>query len=151
MLGFIYFLFFFWGGCVGSFTEGFVVQFAFFICWGARREEQQKPHKEPCLSFFTRSVKNNSTNNLLHIINTIVMCSEINYIIIHSSETKFQLQNFVTGMICKSNRWPWRDQQVQFYVKVVQKNTFPTVTRMTDIIISVNENSTYISQTFISV
>lgn len=126
----------------------FVVQFVFFICYGGRREEQQKPHKEPCLFFFTASVQNNSTNNLLHIINMVVMCSEINYIIIHSSETKFQLQSLVTGMICKSNCWCWRDQQVQFYVKQVQKNTFPTVTRLTESYLSMKTLHPFLKSLF---
>lgn len=85
-----------------------------FLCFMGKKSKKKNPHKEPCLFFFTVSVQNSSTNNLLHIINIAGMGSEINYVVIHSSETKFQLQNLVIGIICKSNRWPLRDQQVQF-------------------------------------
>lgn len=88
------------------------MDFLYFM--GGEEKSKKTPHKEPSLLFFTGSVQNNSINNPLHTINTVGMCTEMNYIVIYFSETKFQLQNLVTGIICKSNHWPLRDQQVQF-------------------------------------
>lgn len=64
-----------------------------FLCFVQEEEKSKNPTQRAIPVFFKGSVQNNSSNDLVHIINTVG--SEINYTVFNNSETKFQLQNLL--------------------------------------------------------
>lgn len=66
--------------------------FDFDFLYLIQEEEKTKNPPQRAIPVFIKgSAQNNSSNNLVHIINTVGL--EINYTVFDTSETKFQLQN----------------------------------------------------------